>query len=206
MSWQKRICDVTLAIVLMVLLLIPVLVVSLVLLLRQGRPIFFVSERMKGPDQPFNLWKFRTMTPAADDGRATGGPKLDRITATGRWLRRTRLDEVPQLWNILRGDMSFVGPRPPLRVYTERFPGIYAAVLRSRPGVTGLATLRFHRREARLMSACRTSAETERVYMQRCVPTKARLDLIYQRHQSLLFDLFLMMRTVAVVLRGERMR
>jgi lipopolysaccharide/colanic/teichoic acid biosynthesis glycosyltransferase len=144
------------------------------------------------------------MTVEKDDGRATGGHKAGRVTATGKWLRETRLDEVPQLWNILRGDMSFVGPRPPLRAYVERFPAVYQAVLRSRPGVTGLATLKFHRREARLMSQCVSAAESDRIYTQRCVPTKARLDLIYQRHQSLLFDLALMIGTVGAMMGRKR--
>ena len=104
--------------------------------------------------------------------------------ATGRFLRRSRLDEVPQLWNVLKGDMSFVGPRPPLRLYVERFPELYAKVLQSRPGVTGLATLVFHRHEEKLLAACRSAAETDAVYARRCVPRKARIDLIYQNMLS----------------------
>ncbi len=116
-------------------------------------------------------------------------------------LRRTRLDELPQLWNILRGDMSFVGPRPPLRMYVERFPGLYAQVLRSRPGVTGLATLVFHRREAELLRGCRSAEETDTVYVRRCVPVKARLDLIYQRRRNVCFDLAILGRTILRMMR-----
>tara|TARA_R110002094_G_scaffold153693_2_gene141186 strand:- start:1981 stop:2601 length:621 start_codon:yes stop_codon:yes gene_type:complete len=200
MSWQKRVCDVVLACVLAVILAVPMMVILAVLLIRQGRPLFYVSERMKGPDQAFALWKLRTMAVATDDGQATGGHKAGLITPAGKWLRETRFDEVPQLWNILRGDMSFVGPRPPLRAYVERFPAVYDAVLQSRPGVTGLATLKFHQHEARLMAQCASAAESDRIYAQRCVPTKARLDLIYQRHQSIAFDLALMAGTVGVIL------
>ena len=116
----KRACDLLLAF----LVLVPVIAlasgIAVWLLCRQGRPLFFVSERIGQSGRPFQLLKFRTMLIAADAGMATGGDKSDRITQPGRWLRMRRLDELPQLWNILRGDLSFVGPRPPLRRYVER--------------------------------------------------------------------------------------
>jgi lipopolysaccharide/colanic/teichoic acid biosynthesis glycosyltransferase len=115
----------------------------------------------------------------------------------GHVLRRTRLDELPQLWNILRGDISFVGPRPPLRQYVERFPHLYARVLQSRPGITGLATLVYHAREERLLAACTTAVETDAVYVAFCIPRKARLDLIYQRKQTIQLDISLLMKTVS---------
>jgi lipopolysaccharide/colanic/teichoic acid biosynthesis glycosyltransferase len=91
---------------------------------------------MRGPSKPFTLIKFRTMQDAIQNTGVTGGDKTARVTRTGHWLRRWRLDEVPQLINILRGDMSFVGPRPPLRRYVEQFPDLYAHVLKSRPWPT----------------------------------------------------------------------
>jgi lipopolysaccharide/colanic/teichoic acid biosynthesis glycosyltransferase len=96
--------------------------------------------------------------------------------------------------------MSFVGPRPPLRVYVEEHRDLYRHVLRSRPGLTGLATLVFRKQEERLLSACRTAEETDRVYRTRCVPKKARLDLIYQRNRSFLFDLAILGRTIRAVI------
>lgn len=196
MSWSKRLLDIVLALVLSVVLSPVILGLIVIILLRDGRPIFYVAERMKTPKTAFNLWKFRTMRSAAVNDGVSGGDKTDRITSTGRFLRRSRLDELPQLWNILRGDISFVGPRPPLRRYVEAFPETYDEVLQSRPGVTGLATLVFHRTEERLLAGCTTPAETEAVYVRRCVPPKARLDLIYARNQSLCFDLLLMLATV----------
>jgi lipopolysaccharide/colanic/teichoic acid biosynthesis glycosyltransferase len=118
----------------------------------------------------------------------------------GRLLRRFRLDEVPQLWNILRGDISFVGPRPPLRQYVERFPEIYAQVLRQRPGVTGLASIHYHRHEEWLLARSQSAAETDRLYCIRCIPAKARLDLIYARHATVCLDLRLIGRTLARLL------
>ena len=200
MTTGKRLLDLTLALVLALVLAGPAIVIALWILVRDGRPIFYLSERMRSPEHAFQLWKFRTMRVVSDDSGVSGGDKQSRITPTGRFLRRTRLDEIPQLWNVLKGDMSFVGPRPPLRQYVERFPAIYRQVLKSRPGVTGLATLHFHRHEERLLRTCRTPEETNRVYEQRCIPRKAQLDLIYQRRQTLCLDLILILKSIARVL------
>ena len=200
MTPGKRLFDIALALVLALILAIPILLIAVWLLVVDGWPVFYLSERMRAPDRAFRLWKFRTMTVAPADSGVSGGDKVPRITRTGRFLRRTRLDEAPQLWNVLKGDISFVGPRPPLRGYVERFPELYAEVLQSRPGMTGLATLHFRRHEERLLSECRTSLETDSVYARRCIPRKARLDLIYQRRQSLCLDLAILGQTLGQVL------
>jgi lipopolysaccharide/colanic/teichoic acid biosynthesis glycosyltransferase len=196
MTPGKRALDLVLAVLLGAILLPVMAAVALAIRLIDGAPVLHWSERMRAPGVAFWLVKFRTMTPSATDAGVTGGDKADRITRTGRFLRASRLDELPQLWNILRGDMSFVGPRPPLRAYVERFPGLYARVLRSRPGVTGLATLVYHRHEERLLARCRTPQETDRTYATNCVPRKARLDLIYQANRGAGLDLMLMIRTI----------
>lgn len=201
MTASKRLCDLILATALILLLALPFGLLILYLLWAEGRPVFYVAERMRAPDRPFALWKLRTMTVVVPEQGVSGGNKASRITATGRFLRRNRLDEVPQLWNVLKGDMSFVGPRPPLRLYVERFPQLYAQVLQSRPGVTGLATLVFHRHEEKLLARCHTAAETDAVYSRRCVPRKAQIDLIYQRRRSLMMDLGLMTVTLAHALK-----
>ena len=198
---MKRLFDILLALVLLALLWPVILAVSVAILWRDGGPVFYVAERMKAPDRPFPLIKFRTMTNVPQDRNAgvTGGDKADRITPIGAKLRRYRLDELPQLVNVLRGDMSFVGPRPPLRQYTEAFPDLYARVLRTPPGVTGLATLHYHRHEERLIATATTPEQTEHIYTTRCVPRKAALDLIYQRHASVCFDIVILWRTLARV-------
>jgi len=199
---MKRIFDLFIAL----LILIPTAPIMAVIALRirqqDGAPIFYVAERMKTPEQPFNLIKFRTMSNVATDQNTgvTGGDKTDRITPIGHTLRRYRLDELPQVFNVLRGDMSFVGPRPPLRQYTEAFPDLYSEVLQSRPGITGLATLYFHRHEERLIANATTSEETETIYTTRCIPRKATLDLIYKEHASVCFDIRIMWRTLRTVL------
>ncbi|WP_324751943.1 sugar transferase [Roseovarius sp. Pro17] len=192
----KRFFDFMSAIFLGTVLLPVMICVAIVIAIRDGRPIFYVAERMKTPTQPFGLIKFRTMRPTTADTGVSGGHKTDRLTRTGRMLRRTRLDELPQIINVLKGDISLVGPRPPLRLYVERFPEIYAQVLTSRPGITGLATLYFHEHEDYLLSRCQGAEETDRVYAARCVPRKARVDLIYQRNRSFCYDWEIMLKTV----------
>lgn len=196
MSWQKRLLDVLFA-GLLVVVLAPVMIALLAwLLIRQGRPLFYAAERMKTPDQGFTLWKLRTMQVVDEDQGVSGGNKAARITPIGAMLRRRRLDELPQLFNILRGDLSFVGPRPPLREYVERFPDLYSEVLKSRPGVTGLATIVYHKHETTLLARCKTPQETDDVYCRSCVPRKARLDRIYHKNQSICFDFDLVFQTV----------
>lgn len=201
MTRRKRLFDLFFVSLLLVILA-PVLAGLLLWLLwKEGRPLFYVAERMKGVDEPFMLWKLRTMTVVNEDSGVSGGDKAARITPTGAWLRRRRLDEFPQLWNILKGDLSFVGPRPPLRQYVEACPEIYAEVLKSRPGVTGLATIAYHEHEARLLARCATPEETDAVYRRVCVPAKARLDLIYQRNQSMCYDFDLVFQTIGNLFR-----
>ena len=195
MTPQKRLLDIVLALVLLIPTIPVLLILIAVLLIIEGRPLFYISERMKTPTQGFALIKLRTMRVGASDGGVTGGNKSNAIPPVFRALRKSRLDELPQLLNVLRGDMSFVGPRPPLRTYVNDFPEIYTAVLRNRPGITGLASLRFHAHEEQLLADCDTPEQTDHTYRTRCVPRKAVLDLIYQRHQSLCFDLALIWET-----------
>lgn len=196
MTPSKRLFDFVVALVLSLLLLPVIAMTALAVLLLDGGPIFYISERMKTSTQGFRLLKFRTMKTAATDAGVSGGDKSDRITRTGSFLRQSRLDEVPQLWNVLRGDISFVGPRPPLRLYVERFPDVYKAVLRSRPGITGLASIYFHVREETLLARGRSPAETDAIYARVCVPRKAKLDLIYQSRRNLCMDMAIMLKTV----------
>ncbi len=192
----KRLFDIVWAVGLVAFLAIPFGILLAFLAITDGRPLFHVSERMRSPTRAFGLVKLRTMRVDPGDRGVSGGDKSARITPMGAWLRRKRLDEIPQLWNILAGDISFVGPRPPLREYVERYPALYADVLRSRPGITGLASIAFHAHEERLLAACRDAAETDAVYVRRCVPRKARIDLLYQRRPSVCHDWILMLRTI----------
>lgn len=204
MTPAKRLFDIVAALFIAVIVAVPFAVLLIYLLLREGRPVFYVSERMHAPGRPFQLWKLRTMRVVSSDSGVSGGDKADRVTPMGTWLRKYRADEIPQLWNVLKGDMSFVGPRPPLRLYVERFPEIYERVLRSRPGVTGLATLYFHAREEQLLRDCKTAEQTDDVYARLCIPRKAHLDELYAKRRNICLDVALMIKTLRGVARRDR--
>lgn len=198
MRWVKRPFDLFCASVLAIVLL-PLFAWIAWRIKREGDgPVLYISERMKTPTQGFGLFKFRTMAVATGDENSgvTGADKTSRITEYGAYLRRKRLDELPQLWNIVLGHMSFVGPRPPLREYVERFPKIYGDVLRDKPGVTGLASLTYSKRESDLLERCTTPEETDHVYVTRCVPAKAKLDLMYQANYRPCLDYWIIWETL----------
>lgn len=192
----KRAEDAVLILLSVIVLALPMAVIVPLALWRGGRPLLHVAERMGQDGRPFLLHKMRTMTVDPADAGVTGADKAARITPFGAWLRRNRGDEIPQLWDVARGKMSFVGPRPPLRAYVERFPEIYAEVLRDRPGITGLATVMTAAHETRLLSRGRTAAEVDAIYARVCVPRKARLDRIYHENRSLGLDLWIIARTL----------
>jgi lipopolysaccharide/colanic/teichoic acid biosynthesis glycosyltransferase len=139
-DWVKRLLDVTVS-ALLLLLAVPVLVaVAGLVAVTLGRPVLFRQTRPGRYGVPFQLVKFRTMLPVDPSrGRLTDA---DRLTAVGRWLRATSLDELPTLWNVLRGDMSLVGPRPLLMCYLNRYTAEQARRHEVRPGITGLAQVR----------------------------------------------------------------
>lgn len=193
--------------VLALLLLPPILVILAVIwpvaMLAQGRPFLYGSERMKSPDQGFTLWKIRTMRPGDDKmPRVLGGDSAARVTPLGRWLRRTRLDELPQIFNVIAGDIRFVGPRPPLRRYVDAFPELYDRVLAQPPGITGLATVLLHAREERILARARTPDEADLLYRTHCLPWKVRLDLLYSARRSAGLDVLILRRTLGQALLG----
>ena len=192
--------DQVFALLLLPLVLALLAVLYLVVVPLQGRPFIFASRRMRGMDQTFSLLKIRTMHPMDEvaDQSALGGDQKWRVTRIGGLLRRTRLDELPQILNVLRGDIRFIGPRPPLAKYVALYPELYARVLADTPpGITGLATVILHAREERLLSACRSPEETDRCYRARCIPIKARLDLIYRRRRGWALNLMILWLTFA---------
>lgn len=182
-------------------LLPPILLVLAVLyvlaMVLQGRPFLYTSERMRTTDVAFNLYKIRTMSPVEGAREmALGGHQRSRVTALGHVLRRTRLDELPQIFNVLKGDIGFIGPRPPLRRHVAACPHLYGEILGAmRPGITGLSTVLVHQREERLLSRCRSDCETEAVYIARCLPLKLKLDLLYAKRRTIGLDLMILWRT-----------
>src|SRR5207253_6817635 len=135
-------------------------------------PVFFAQERIGKGFRPFWIYKFRTMVKdAAQRGGALTASGDPRITRVGQILRNTKIDELPQLINVLRGDMSLVGPRPEVRRYVELFRHDYEEILRVRPGITDLASLKYRDESALLAVA----ADPEQEYITRVLPDKITL-------------------------------
>ncbi len=190
---MKRMFDIVVAAAALVVLF-PLLVLSALLIkLDSPGPIFFKQERIGRNFRPFWIYKFRTM---AQDAPARGGlvtiGEDARVTRVGRLLRKSKIDEIPQLTNILRGDMALVGPRPEVRYYVELFRRDYEEILKVRPGLTDLASLKY-RDEAALLGK---AANPEDEYMRHVLPDKIRLAKDYLRRSSFLFDLGLILKTL----------
>ncbi len=196
---MNRPTEIALALALAVVLLPVMLLIALLVRLALGRPVIHRSMRAGVRGRRFELIKFRTMPPGAGGG-VTGGHKLAKVGRIGRMLRDSRLDELPQIFNIMSGDMSFVGPRPPLPEYADGSRCLWQGKAPGRPGVTGLATLVFHAREEALLAACATPLETEQVYARRCIARKDRIDRIYARRRTVARDLWIMALTALRVL------
>lgn len=159
-------------------------------------PVLFRQERMGVGFRPFRLLKFRSMTHGARGAQVTSAGDA-RITPVGRILRKTKLDELPQLVNVLVGEMSLVGPRPEVRRYVEAFRDDYARILAVRPGITDFAAIEY-RDEERILAA---SADPERAYLDEVLPAKIRLYNKYLERRSFLTDLTLIFRTLGAIVR-----
>ena len=192
----KRVFDVVCA-VLGLAVLSPVLLVTAVLVgITSPGGVLFRQERVGRNGVPFRICKFRTMR-ADNAGLKITTSSDSRITPVGRVLRKTKLDELPQLWNVLKGDMSFVGPRPEVQEYVDLYTPEQRQVLLVRPGITGVASVRY-RNENELLSA---SADPNRTYIEEVMPAKLELDLGYLPRASVWTDIKLILETLVAVLR-----
>jgi len=181
---MKRALDLILTIPAIIVAIPIILLISLVLLLVQGRPVFFTQMRAGRNGNDFLLYKFRSMT---DERDASGEllPDPERTTLFGRFLRRTRMDELLQLFHVVKGDMSLVGPRPVLPETVRSFGALGKRQGSVRPGLTGWAQVN-------------GNATLEN-------PDKMALDVWYVDNQSMLLDLEIMLRTFGVILHGDRL-
>lgn len=178
----------------------PVLaIVALLVKAGDGGPIFFRQVRVGRHGVPFRIWKFRTMVPEAAEGRQVTAAGDLRVTPIGARLRRLKLDELPQLLNVLTGDMSLVGPRPEVPHFVARYTPEQRKLLDFLPGLTDPATLRFRREEQLLAGA----ADPDRVYAERIMPEKGRISLEYARRATLRSDLGVVARTLRLLLHDD---
>jgi lipopolysaccharide/colanic/teichoic acid biosynthesis glycosyltransferase len=169
------------------------LVLAVLVKWSDGGPVFYRQERVGLGGRLFRILKFRSMVIDADRlGIAVTRDGDPRITGVGRFLRKTKLDELPQLWNVFVGEMSLVGPRPEVPQYVARYTEAQRAILELKPGITDLATLRFRNEEALL----RAATDTERFYLEHCVPRKIELNLAYARRAGIWSDTVIIMQTL----------
>lgn len=189
----KRVFDVV-ASGLGLLVLSPVFAVMAVWIKADSKgPVFYRQTRVGRDNKDFSLFKFRSMRPDADKGSLiTIGERDPRITRSGYFIRKYKLDELPQLINVFRGDMSLVGPRPEVRKYVDMYTPEQMRVLSVRPGITSLASIRY-RNENEILAA---SDDPMRTYIEKVMPDKLRIDLEYVNRASLLNDIRLIFNTL----------
>ncbi len=194
----KRLLDMTVAAAGLLVLSPLLAVVALLVRLTSRGPVFFRQERMGRDFRPFRIYKFRSMVEDAPrKGNSVTFGADPRITRLGRFLRATKIDELPQLINVLLGDMSLVGPRPEVRKYVEMFRDDYEEILRVRPGITDPASIKY-RNESELLGRVE---DPENEYIARVLPEKIRLAKEYAQNSSLWLDLMIILKTIHVVAR-----
>ncbi len=197
----KRAFDLLFAGVLLLVISPLMLLFSWAVALTSPGGAFFRQERVGRGGVPFRLLKFRTMRPGSEAlGQLTIGGRDPRITGVGYWLRKSKLDELPQLWNVVKGDMSIVGPRPEVPNYVALYSPEQREVLSVRPGITGMASINYIDENELLVR----SVDPERAYREEVMPAKLALDLRYVRERSLLLDLRIILATVGKVFGGWR--
>jgi lipopolysaccharide/colanic/teichoic acid biosynthesis glycosyltransferase len=195
---MKRTFDILVSAAGLVLLSPVLLVVALLIKADSAGPVFFLQERMGRRFRPFHIYKFRTMVPDAPRlGKLITVGEDPRITRVGRILRLTKIDELPQLLNVLKGDMSLVGPRPEVRHYVELFRPDYEEILQVPPGITDLASVHY-RHESEILGRAENPEEQ---YIKEILPEKIRLAKEYLRQSSFCFDAGLIVQTLVVLVK-----
>ena len=177
------------------LMLVSPLLIILALLIKaeDGGPAFFRHQRVGHGGRPFRMWKLRTMAAdAAERGLALTVGRDPRVTRVGAWLRRLKLDELPQLFNVLVGEMTFVGPRPEVPCYVALYDAAERRVLELVPGITDEASIRYID-EAALLA---TTADPERLYVDEIVPEKIRINLAYAARATVWTDVGVIVATL----------
>lgn len=193
MSWGKRFFDLFWTTVGLVFLIPLFFIVGVLIKLEDGGPVFFKQKRIGYKGKGFYLWKFRTMEEGADKkGLPLTTSSDPRITKIGKKLRKYKIDELPQLFNVLKGEMSLVGPRPEVKKYVSLYSVSQKKVLELVPGITDPASIKF-RNENEILSQ---SEEPEKKYIDEIMPEKIKINLEYSKNSSLMKDLFIIIKTL----------
>ena len=194
---MKRLFDICFSLVLILVLLPIGIVVSLWIVFDDFGSPFFIQQRVGRGGKNFGLLKFRSMRKNAESkGQLTVGMKDNRITRSGYFIRKYKVDELPQLLNVLLGEMSVVGPRPEVPKYVSLYNEAQQNVLSIKPGITDFASIEYVR-ENELLSA---SSDPEKTYIEEIMPAKLELNLKYLREQSFLTDMKIILQTIKAIL------
>ena len=197
----KRIIDIVLSIIGIVVMAIPMIIIAIAIKLNSKGPVLFRQERVGKNFQHFKINKFRTMvTNAEKKGMQITVGKDNRITSVGNFLRKSKLDEFPQLFNVLFGEMSFVGPRPEVPKYVELYDEYQKNVLKVKPGITDLASIEY-RDESTVLAQ---SDDPEKAYIEEVLPTKLKLNMKYIKNMSVFYDFYLILKTLLRIISFER--
>ncbi len=189
----KRVFDLVVSLIALVFLIIPIAVIAVAVRLDSKGPVLFRQERVTTYGKRFKINKFRTMVVNAEAlGTQVTTNADSRVTKTGRFLRKYRLDELPQIFNVIGGSMSFVGTRPEVPRYVERYEPEYYATLLLPAGITSLASIRY-KDEEKLLSEASNADET---YVRKVLPEKMKYNLAYTRDFGFFSDMKLMIQTV----------
>jgi len=173
--------------------------ISLLIIINSGFPVFYFQTRVGKGNKDFKLFKFRTMFANSDKkGLLTVGGRDSRITPVGYYLRKLKLDELPQLFNVLSGTMSLVGPRPEVRKYVDMYNSQQKMVLDAKPGITDYASLDYIN-ESELLAK---SEDPEKTYINEVMPAKLQLNLKYINESGLFTDLTIILRTIFKIIKG----
>ena len=201
--FAKRFLDVVLGIILTVLLSPVMLILAVCIKLDSKGPIFYRQERITQYGRPYRIFKFRTMVADADkQGPLVTRGGDSRITNIGRKLRKCRLDEIPQLFNVLKGDMSFVGTRPEVKKYVDAYSPEMMATLLLPAGITSRTSIAYKNEEDAIdFYKMKTGKDTEEIYIQYILPEKMKYNLEYIESFSVLGDLKIMADTVLAVIK-----
>jgi lipopolysaccharide/colanic/teichoic acid biosynthesis glycosyltransferase len=189
---MKRLMDLFLSLCILALFLPFGLLLSLCIVLESRGGVFYRQERIGRKGQPFKLIKFRSMRPNADrDGKLTVGERDPRVTRVGTFIRKYKLDEFPQFINVLKGEMSVVGPRPEVVEYVRQYSDEQRRVLDFKPGITDLASITYFEENKLLANA----ADPQQTYVEEIMPEKIRINLAYQTNATVLSDLGVVWKT-----------
>jgi lipopolysaccharide/colanic/teichoic acid biosynthesis glycosyltransferase len=192
----KRLFDIVFSLLGLVLLSPLLLLIAIGVALSPGGGVFYTQERVGRGNKNFRLFKFRTMRAGSDKkGLLTVGGRDPRITSLGYYLRKYKLDELPQLINVLAGSMSFVGPRPEVRRYVDLYTPEQMKVLQVKPGITDYASLEYFSENELLARA----ADPEQTYIREIMPAKLALNKKYIAEAGLMTDLRLILRTLSKI-------